>query len=75
MWPERSKEVRELDPRDKTERLEVETSDDASKPDEVVKIGAQLPLSIKTQLVAFLLEFKGVFDTLWVEGNRYVSKL
>ena len=58
----------ELDPRDEIERLKVETSDDLvpivldeSKPDQVVKIGTRLPLAIKTQLTAFLREFKDVF--------------
>ena len=32
-----------------------------SNPYQVVKINAQLPLAIKTQLAAFLWEFKDVF--------------
>ncbi|RYE03027.1 MAG: hypothetical protein EOP33_09865, partial [Rickettsiaceae bacterium] len=63
-----ARQLGELDPRDNIERLKVDTPDDLTsivldeaKPDQVVKIGAQLPLAIKTQLASFLREFKDVF--------------
>ena len=63
-----ARQLGELDPRDESERLKVDTPDDLTsivldeaKPDQVVKIGAQLPLAIKTQLASFLREFKDVF--------------
>ena len=63
-----ARQLGELDPRDDIERLKVDTPDDLTsivldeaKPDQVVKIGAQLPLAIKTQLASFLREFKDVF--------------
>ena len=58
----------ELDQREETMRRRVETPDDLTpivlddaKPDQVVKIGAQLPPDIKLELAAFLREHKDVF--------------
>ena len=58
----------ELDQRDDVERRKVETPDDLvpvvlddAKPDQVVKVGAQLPSGIRAELAAFLHEHKYVF--------------
>ena len=53
---------------------------DEAKPDQVAKIGAQLPLAIKTQLASFLREFKDVFawthaDMPGIDPNVIVHRL
>ena len=58
----------ELYQRDDVERRKVETPDDLvpvvlddAKPDQVVKVGAQLPSETRIELAAFLREHKDVF--------------
>ena len=55
----------ELDQRDDVERRKVETTDDLvpvvlgdAKPDQVVKVRAQLPSEVRTQLAAFLRDLR-----------------
>ena len=64
----------ELAQRDDVERRKVKTPDDLvpvvmddAKPDQVVKIGAQLPSEVRTQLATFLREHKDVFA--WIHAD------